>query len=125
MRIVEVHPNEVCTGGVRVEPRFCALLYLHTSALKVSPSGLSCRDLWEVIVVLETAIETGREILAVENHGAYECRSAVAPFLSNSTRVGYLGAKGTPKSLTPCELRQKPSHNARVRAISDGAWCES
>ena len=49
VRIVEVHPNEVCTGRVRVEPRFCALLYFHTSALEASPSGRSCREFWEVI----------------------------------------------------------------------------
>src|SRR5258708_38322129 len=79
VRIVEVHPNKVCTGWVRVEPRFCALLYFHTSALEASPPGLSCRGLWEVIVELESAIETGCEILAVEDHGAYKCRSAVAP----------------------------------------------
>ena len=77
--IVEVHPNEVCSSRVRVEPRFCALLYFHTSALDASPPGLSCRELWEVIVEFETAIEAGREILAVEDHRANECRSAVAP----------------------------------------------
>jgi hypothetical protein len=40
VRIVEVHPNEVCAVWVRVEPRFCALLYFHTSALEASPPGL-------------------------------------------------------------------------------------
>jgi hypothetical protein len=78
VRIVEVHPNEVCTGWVRVEPRFCALLYFHTSALDTPPPGLICREPWEVIVELETAIEAGREILAVKDHSAYECRSAIA-----------------------------------------------
>jgi hypothetical protein len=33
--------------------------------------------LWEVIVELEAAIEAWRETLAVEDHGTYECRSAV------------------------------------------------
>src|SRR5260221_8172704 len=37
--IVEVHPNKVCTGWGRVEPRFCALLYFHTSPLEASPPG--------------------------------------------------------------------------------------
>jgi hypothetical protein len=54
------------------------LLYFHTSALKASPPGLPRRELWEVIVELETAIEAGREILAVKDHGAYECCRAVA-----------------------------------------------
>src|SRR5258708_39676777 len=79
MRIVEVHPNEVSTGWVRVEPRFCALLYFHTSALDASPPGLSCWGLCEVIVELESAIEAGCEILAVEDHRACKCRSAVTP----------------------------------------------
>src|SRR5712691_9978244 len=79
VRIVEVQPNEVRTRWVRVEPRFCALLYFHTSALDASPPGLTCRELWEVIVELETAIEAGCEILAVEDHRAYKCRSAVTP----------------------------------------------
>src|SRR5215469_16633156 len=81
MGIVEVHPNEVSTVWVHVEPRFCALFYFHPSALEASPSGLSHHRLWKVIVEFETAIKTRCEILAVEDHGANECRGVVALLL--------------------------------------------
>src|SRR5437016_3901476 len=122
--IVEVHPNEVCTGWVRVEPCFCALLYFHTSALNASPPGLSCCGLWEVIVELETTIEAGREILAVEDHSAYECRSAVALFREQCCQGGMCSWQRNAEVADSVRARQKPSHNARVRAISNGAGCE-
>src|SRR5437016_1922598 len=115
VRIVEVHPNEVSTGCVRVEPRFCVLLYFHTTALDASPPGLSRRELWEVIVELETAIEAGCEILAVEDHRAYKCRSAVAPLREQFCQGGINSCQRDTEVADSERALQEPSHATRVR----------
>src|SRR5258707_7841682 len=109
---------------MRVQPRFCAFLYFHTSALQTSPPGLGCRDLWEVIVELETSIKAGCEILAVKDHSADECRSGVAPLREQFCQGRIFSCQRDAKVAHSVRARQKPGHYARVRAISDGAGCE-
>src|SRR5262249_35560786 len=110
MGIIEVHPNEACTVWVCVEPRFCVLLYFHPSALETSPPGLSRRELREVIVEFKPPIETGREILAVEDHGAYECRSLVTLLFEQFCKSGIFDCQRDAEIADSVRARQKPGH---------------
>src|SRR5262245_28952831 len=95
--IIEMHPNEVWPDRMRRQPGLRMLNNLHPTPFYSSPSRLGLRMLRKVVVVIESAIESGRQSFAVENHRAYECSRAIS----------ILPQKLGPGGMTGCERNRK------------------
>src|SRR5207302_10452090 len=76
--IVEVDPDEMRAGGMRVEPRLRMFYHFGAAALDSIPAGFVRGSLGKVIVEIEAAIESGSESLAVENNRADKCSGVIA-----------------------------------------------
>src|SRR5215467_4765681 len=81
MWIIQMHPNETGSHGVRIQPGLCSLHHVHPSAFKSSPSRFGVHPFRKVVVKLESPIESGSQTLAVQNYGPYKCRRLIGFFL--------------------------------------------
>src|SRR5205807_46098 len=57
VRVVQMHPGEMRSGGVSIEPGFRVLLHFHSATFEAAPPGLAGRLLRKIVVELESAIE--------------------------------------------------------------------
>src|SRR5262245_18994767 len=81
VRIVQMHPYKAWTSAMLSEPTFRVLHDFRTAPLDAPPARLGVRVLGKVIVVVKTAIQAGRQRLAIEDDSANKRGSRVSLFL--------------------------------------------
>src|ERR1700689_891686 len=90
VRIIEVHPDEVWSCRMRIQPRFGAVSNVHPAALYPAPSGFGLGVLGKVVVVIESAVQTWRQGSTIQNHRANKgCRAI--PLLLEQFGPGNVG----------------------------------
>src|SRR5579863_2892203 len=105
------------TGRMLCHPGFGMLNNLHAAALDASPAGFRLRMLGEVVVVIEAAVESRGESLAIENDRADESGCVVGVFLEQFGDGGMTGRKRNGEIGHAVRTGQQTGENAGVGSV--------
>src|SRR5580700_6118190 len=118
-----MHPHEVRSGAVFIEPGLGVCDDFHSPALDTAPPlligaiAVLAIGFGEVIVEIEAAIEAGSERVAVENHGSDESCGVVTVLLQQLRRGDMLRRERDAKVGDAVNAGQKASENRDVRSV--------
>src|SRR5580765_3374837 len=124
MRIEQVYPNKTRSGAMLRQPTFGVLNDLHTAPFDAPEALFALRLGREVIVEIETPIESGRQSAAVKNHSADEGCGLVALLLQQFRPSRVLWRERNSEICHAVHAGQKPSQDRGVRSVRDGTVCK-
>src|ERR1700694_1651368 len=76
--IIKMHPDKIRTSALTAEPLLSPLRYVDAATLDSSPARFAFSMFREVIVELESTIQSGRQLLAVKNYSANKVRGRIS-----------------------------------------------
>src|SRR5947209_102198 len=120
VRVIQVHPNESRSIGMRFQPCGGVLNDFVSASLNASPARLRRSLCRKTVIEIEALIKTDGQRLVVQDHGADERRGLVSSSLEGRGDGGVRRSKRHAEVGHAVRTRIKSRENAGVRGVSDG-----